>query len=228
MNVCLELAGSRRLAAIYGESAGANLSLAAAVALRDRGAALPDQFGPAVAVGRSDLLGRHLPHAGVSRSRPGNSRSARLRSRLCRAGTRPAPEASPLFADLAGAASRAHPGRQPRDPSVRLVPARGSASPLRSRRRVQCLGRVVARLAATTPRPRSQPGPRRPCRLPYELRRSALPARPPGLSERALDSPCNRLGAERLVYGEEPHPRRNSSCGGSRSTAVYSSSRPEC
>ena len=45
VNVCLELARSRRLAAIFGESAGANLSLAAAVALRDRGAALPGSLG---------------------------------------------------------------------------------------------------------------------------------------------------------------------------------------
>ena len=45
VNVCLELARSRRLVAIFGESAGANLSLAAAVALRDRGAALPGSLG---------------------------------------------------------------------------------------------------------------------------------------------------------------------------------------
>lgn len=45
VNVCLELAASRQLTAIYGESAGANLSLAAAVALRDRGATLPGRLG---------------------------------------------------------------------------------------------------------------------------------------------------------------------------------------
>ncbi len=45
VNVCLELAASHRLAAIYGESAGANLSLTAAIALRDGGAELPDRLG---------------------------------------------------------------------------------------------------------------------------------------------------------------------------------------
>ncbi len=45
VRVCHELAASRSVVAVFGESAGANLSLAAAVALRDRGAPLPSRLG---------------------------------------------------------------------------------------------------------------------------------------------------------------------------------------
>ena len=45
VRVCLELSASRSVVAVFGESAGANLSLAAAVALRDRGAAVPARLG---------------------------------------------------------------------------------------------------------------------------------------------------------------------------------------
>ena len=45
VSVCRDLAESRRVIAIFGESAGANLSLAAAIALRDNGAALPARLG---------------------------------------------------------------------------------------------------------------------------------------------------------------------------------------
>jgi acetyl esterase/lipase len=45
VRVCLELSASRPVVAMFGESAGANLSLAAAIALRDRGAQLPARLG---------------------------------------------------------------------------------------------------------------------------------------------------------------------------------------
>ncbi len=45
VNVCRGLSESRRVAAIFGESAGANLSLAAAIALRDGGETLPARLG---------------------------------------------------------------------------------------------------------------------------------------------------------------------------------------
>ena len=101
VNVCLELARSRRLAAIFGESAGANLSLAAAVALRDRGAALPGSLGllsPWVdltcsgdtyrtLVSADPVLGTLDPPAFAAVYAGRDTASA---------------EASPLFADLAG------------------------------------------------------------------------------------------------------------------------------
>ncbi len=45
VNVCRGLAAERSVIAIYGESAGANLSLTATIALRDGGAELPDRLG---------------------------------------------------------------------------------------------------------------------------------------------------------------------------------------
>ena len=101
VNVCLELLASRRLAAIYGESAGANLSLAAAVALRDRGAMLPDRLGllsPWVDLTCSGDTYRTLASADPVLGTLDPPAFAAVYAGRDTAG----PEPSPLFADLAG------------------------------------------------------------------------------------------------------------------------------
>ena len=101
VSVCRELAESRRVAAIFGESAGANLSLAASVALRDQGAVVPARLGllsPWVdltcsgdtyrtLVPADPVLGPLDPPAFAAAYAGPDTAS---------------PEASPLFADLAG------------------------------------------------------------------------------------------------------------------------------
>ena len=101
VSVCRELAESRRVAAIFGESAGANLSLAAAAALRDQGAAVPARLGllsPWVdltcsgdtyrtLVPADPVLGPLDPPAFAAAYAGADTAS---------------PEASPLFADLVG------------------------------------------------------------------------------------------------------------------------------
>ena len=101
VSVCRGLAADRHVTAIYGESAGANLSLMAAIALRDGGAELPDRLGllsPWVdltcsgdtyrTLASSDpVLGPLDPSAFATAYTGGNTAS---------------PEASPLFADLVG------------------------------------------------------------------------------------------------------------------------------
>ena len=101
VSVCVGLTESRRVAAIFGESAGANLSLAAAVALRDRGAAVPSRLGllsPWVDLTCSGDTYRTLA--------PSDSVLGPLdvpATAAAYAGADTAsPEASPLFADLAG------------------------------------------------------------------------------------------------------------------------------
>ena len=101
VKVCLELGGPRRLVAIYGESAGANLSLAAAVALRDRGATLPDRLGllsPWVDLTCSGDTYRTLASADPVLGTLDPPAFAAVYAGRDTAG----PEASPLFADLAG------------------------------------------------------------------------------------------------------------------------------
>ena len=101
VSVCRGLAESQHVAAVYGESAGANLALAAAVALRDQGAALPDRLGllsPWVdltcsgdtysTLAASDTVLGPLDSAGTAAVYAGADTAS--------------PEASPLFADLAG------------------------------------------------------------------------------------------------------------------------------
>ena len=101
VNVCLDLLASRRLAAIYGESAGANLSLAAAVSLRDRGAKLPNRLGllsPWV-----DLTCSGDTYRTLSSTDPVLGTLDPPAFAAAYAGSDTAsPEASPLFADLAG------------------------------------------------------------------------------------------------------------------------------
>lgn len=101
VNVCLELLASRQLAAIYGESAGANLSLAAAVALRDRDAPLPGRLGllsPWVDLTCSGDTYRTLSSADPVLGTLDPPAFAAVYAGQDTAG----PEASPLFADLAG------------------------------------------------------------------------------------------------------------------------------
>ena len=103
VSVCLELQRSKQLTAIYGESAGANLSLAAAVALRDRGAALPDRLGllsPWVDLTCSGDTYRTLATADPVLGTLDPPAFAAVYAGRDTAG----PEASPLFADLAGLA----------------------------------------------------------------------------------------------------------------------------
>lgn len=101
VNVCLDVAASRRLVAVYGESAGANLSLAAAIALRDRGAALPDRLGllsPWVDLTCSGDTYRTLSSVDPVLGTLDPPAFAAVYAGADTAG----PEASPLFADLAG------------------------------------------------------------------------------------------------------------------------------
>jgi len=101
VHVCLELQISRRLTAIYGESAGANLSLAAAVALRDRGATLPGRLGllsPWVDLTCSGDTYRTLAPADPVLGTLDPPAFAAVYAGRDTAN----PEASPLFADLAG------------------------------------------------------------------------------------------------------------------------------
>ena len=101
VNVCLAVARSRRLAAIYGESAGANLSLAVAVALRDRGAALPGSLGllsPWVDLTCSGDTYRTLVSADPVLGTLDPPAFAAVYAGLDTASA----EASPLFADLIG------------------------------------------------------------------------------------------------------------------------------
>ena len=101
VRVCLELSASRSVVAIFGESAGANLSLATTVALRDRGATLPDRLGllsPWV-----DLTCSGDTYNSLARADPvlGPLNPGAFAAAYAVAGTAD-PEASPLFADLAG------------------------------------------------------------------------------------------------------------------------------
>ena len=101
VNVCLDVLASRRLAAVYGESAGANLSLAAAVALRDRGAVLPGRLGllsPWVDLTCSGDTYRTLASADPVLGTLDPPAFAAVYAGPDTA----SPEASPLFADLAG------------------------------------------------------------------------------------------------------------------------------
>ena len=100
VRVCLELSASRSVVAVFGESAGANLSLAAAVVLRDRGAPLPACLGllsPWVDMTCSGDTYRSLaaadPVLGPLDPRP-------FAAAYAVTGTAD-PKASPLFADLA-------------------------------------------------------------------------------------------------------------------------------
>ena len=101
VSVCRELGGSRRVVAIFGESAGANLSLAAAIALRDRGVALPTRLGllsPWVDLTCSGDTYRTLASADPVLG-PLDPRAFAT----AYAGQDTAsPQASPLFADLVG------------------------------------------------------------------------------------------------------------------------------
>lgn len=100
VRVCLELSASRSVVAVFGESAGANLSLAAAVALRDRGAALPARLGllsPWV-----DMTCSGDTHRSLAPADPVLGPLAPPAFAAAYAGPDPAdPKASPLFADLA-------------------------------------------------------------------------------------------------------------------------------
>ena len=101
VNVCLELQTSQRLTAIYGESAGANLSLATAVVLRDRGAMLPGRLGllsPWVDLTCSGDTYRTLSSADPVLGTLDPPAFAAVYAGQDTAN----PEASPLFADLAG------------------------------------------------------------------------------------------------------------------------------
>lgn len=101
VHVCLELAASQTVVAVFGESAGANLTLAAAVSLRDRGEALPARLGllsPWVDMTCSGDTYRSLVPADpvLGPLDPGAFAAAYAVD-----GTAD-PKASPLFADLAG------------------------------------------------------------------------------------------------------------------------------
>ena len=101
VRVCRELAGTRTVVAIFGESAGANLSLGAAIALRDRGEVLPARLGllsPWVDLTCSGDTYRSLAAADPVLGPLDPSAFA-----AAYAGTDTGdPRASPLFADLAG------------------------------------------------------------------------------------------------------------------------------
>jgi len=101
VSVCLELQTSQRPTAVYGESAGANLSLATAVALRDRGETLPGRLGllsPWV-----DLTCSGDTYRTLSSADPILGTLDPPAFAAVYAGRHTAnPEASPLFADLAG------------------------------------------------------------------------------------------------------------------------------
>ena len=101
VNVCRGLAAERRVTAIYGESAGANLSLTATIALRDGGAELPDRLGllsPWV-----DLSCSGDTYRTLASDDPvlGPLDPPLFAAAYAGRGTA-SPEASPLFADLAG------------------------------------------------------------------------------------------------------------------------------
>lgn len=101
VRVCLELSASRTVVAVFGESAGANLSLAAAVALRDRGAPLPGRLGllsPWV-----DLTCSGDTYSSLAPADPvlGPLDPGAFAAAYAVTGTAD-PKASPLFADLAG------------------------------------------------------------------------------------------------------------------------------
>ena len=101
VDVCRGLSESRPVAAIFGESAGANLSLAAAIALRDGGEALPARLGllsPWVDMTCSGDTYRSLVPAD-----PVLGPLDPVAFATAYAGASTAdPKASPLFADLAG------------------------------------------------------------------------------------------------------------------------------
>lgn len=97
--VCERLSESRRLAAVYGESAGACLALAAAVRLRDGGAALPRCLGllsPWVDLTCSGDSYRTLAHADPVLG----ALDPHAFAAAYAAGRTSDPQASPLFADL--------------------------------------------------------------------------------------------------------------------------------
>ena len=101
VNVCLDVLASRRLAAVYGESAGANLSLAAAVALRIE--ARRCRAGSACCRRGSISLARATPTGRWRRLIPSWEPSIRPRSRPSMPDrTRPArrpPRCSPTWSD---------------------------------------------------------------------------------------------------------------------------------
>lgn len=101
VRVCRELSASGSLVAVFGESAGANLSLAAAVALRDGGGTLPARLGllsPWVDMTCSGDTYRSLAPADPVLGPLDPPAFAKAY-----AGPNTAdPEASPLFADLGG------------------------------------------------------------------------------------------------------------------------------
>lgn len=100
VNVCRELARSRSVVAVFGESAGANLSLAAVIALRDGGDALPFRLGllsPWV-----DLTCSGDTYGSLASADPILGPLDPVAFATAYAGARTTdPEASPLFADLA-------------------------------------------------------------------------------------------------------------------------------
>ena len=101
VSVCRSLAAERRVIAIYGESAGANLSLTAAIALRDAGAELPDRLGllsPWVDLSCSGDTYRTLASADPVLG----PLDPPLFAAAYAGRTAASPEASPLFADLVG------------------------------------------------------------------------------------------------------------------------------
>lgn len=101
VQVCRELSASGSLVAVFGESAGANLSLAAAVALRDGGETLPARLGllsPWVDMTCSGDTYRSLVPAD-----PVLGPLDPVAFATAYAGANTAdPKASPLFADLGG------------------------------------------------------------------------------------------------------------------------------
>ena len=101
VSVCRGLAESRRVIAIFGESAGANLSLAAAIALRDSGAVLPARLGllsPWVDLTCSGDTYRTLVLADPVLG----PLDPPVFAAAYAGGDTASPEASPLFADLLG------------------------------------------------------------------------------------------------------------------------------
>ena len=101
VSVCRELATSRSVVAVFGESAGANLSLAAAVALRDGGEALPARLGLLSPWADLTCSGDTYRSLASDDLVLGTLDPAAFAAAY--AGTDPAdPRASPLFADLAG------------------------------------------------------------------------------------------------------------------------------
>ena len=101
VSVCAALTASGKVAAAYGESAGACLALAAAVSLRDAGAAVPGRLGllsPWVDLTCSGDTYRTLAHADpVLGALDPTAFAAVYAGRET-----DDPSASPLFADLAG------------------------------------------------------------------------------------------------------------------------------